>query len=165
MQSRNLNHFDYTKNAIRFTYSVLLLCYALGDVSTSLRFAQHDNWWCSALGDPSTSFHFAQDDSVVNVMPTIYNVISTGVTRNGEIPTIWIIVRDLSASLRFGRDDKIMCHFEWNEPRECNREIPTACNIVILSEACAETKNPMIRNVMHIVMQCFATWDPSLHSG
>lgn len=41
--------------------------------------------------------HFAQDDSVVKVMSTIYNVISTGVTRNGEIPTVWIIVRDLSA--------------------------------------------------------------------
>ena len=37
----------------------------------------------------------------------LYEVWKTRSVWNGDIPTIWIIVRDLSASLRFGRDDKL----------------------------------------------------------
>ena len=41
-----------------------------------------------------------------------------------------LVVLRHGRSLRFGLDDKIMCHFEWNEQRECNREISTIWIII-----------------------------------
>lgn len=39
-----------------------------------------------------------QDDRVKEHDDSVINVMSTGAMRNGDIPTIWIIVRDFSAS-------------------------------------------------------------------
>ena len=90
----------------------------------------------------------------------VYNVMSTEAERNGDIPTLWLIIRDLSTSVEMTQWFNIVISPLRSLKRSgTEKSRPLKCH----SERVGTTKRriPWWETCKNVVMQCFATWDPS----